>query len=59
MLQFNSHENIVAACEELAENLVSFDFNSIDQQIILKSKLTNKTLIGWLKNPQIAKIINK
>jgi len=49
MLQFkfNSHQDIVAACEQLAEDLVSFELNSMEQTIVVKSEVPDETL-EWL-----------
>jgi hypothetical protein len=45
--QFHSHQDYVAACEELAEDLVSFQADSMDFVIITQSPLPAETL-QWL-----------
>ncbi len=47
--QFHSHEDYVAACEQLAEDLVSFEADSMEFIITIRSDLTNEKTIKWLE----------
>lgn len=45
---FCSHEDYVAACEQLAEDLVSFEADSMEFTITIKSAIENKETVQWL-----------
>jgi hypothetical protein len=48
--RFHSHEDYVAACEQLAEDLVSFEADSMDFIITIQSALINNDTIKWLES---------
>ena len=47
--QFNNHQDYVGACEQLADDLVSFDADSRDFITTVRSPLTNEETIRWLE----------
>lgn len=52
---FHSHQDYVAACEQLADDLISFEANSMDFIITIKSPIESEVTLDWLR--QVAEVV--
>lgn len=46
---FSNHQSYVAACEQLADDLISFEANSMDFIITVKSPIESEITLEWLR----------